>query len=139
MQGHASFWNFRSPWIWVALSVAVAGLAAYNRSLLQAAITPNPIISTNQSIARGNALWKLDCEACHGAQGRGDGPATAALRTKPKDLTRIARPPIFPDGVVAYRIANGGEVMPAWKNALTERDIWDLVNFIRAQHTEAVK
>jgi len=71
---------------------------------------------------------------CHGPQGRGDGLATAALPRRPKDLTRIARSPVFPDGVLAYRIANGGEVMPAWKAALSEQEIWDLVNFIRAQH-----
>jgi mono/diheme cytochrome c family protein len=137
MQGRAPRRIVRSPWLWLALIAIVAGLAFAYRSLLQAAITPNPIPSTSQSIERGRTLWKLDCEACHGPQGRGDGPAAAALRKKPKDLTRIARPPIFPNGIVAYRIANGGEVMPAWKSALTEQDIWDLVNFIRAQRSEA--
>ncbi len=34
---------------------------------------------------------------------------------------------------LAYRIANGGEVMPAWKGVLSADEIWDLVNFIRAQ------
>jgi mono/diheme cytochrome c family protein len=104
-----------------------------HRDLLQAAVTANPLSGNAQSLERGIALWKANCQACHGAEGRGDGPVTAALRKKPKDLTRIARPPIFPDGVLAYRIANGGEVMPAWKGALAEQDIWDLVNYIRAQ------
>jgi mono/diheme cytochrome c family protein len=51
---------------------------------------------------------------------------------RPEDLTSIAPPPYFPDGVVAYRIANGGEVMPAWKGVLRGDDIWDLINFIRS-------
>jgi mono/diheme cytochrome c family protein len=118
------------------LGVALAGVALGHRDLLQAAVTANPVPRSSLSVARGQALWKADCEACHGPQGRGDGPATAALRKKPKDLTRIARPPVFPDGVLAYRIANGGEVMPAWKGALAEQDLWDLVNFIRAQRRE---
>jgi len=139
MQGRASLRIIRSPWFWLALSAAVSGLAVGYRSLLLAAFTPNPIVSGSPSIDRGRALWKLDCEACHGAQGRGDGPASAALRKRPKDLTRIARPPIFPDGVLAYRIANGGDVMPGWKSALTEQEIWDLVNFIRAQRAEATR
>ena len=78
-------------------------------------------------------MWKQDCEACHGAQGRGDGPVTASLSQRPQDLTKIAKPPIFPDGVLAYRIANGGEVMPAWKSVLSPEETWDIVNFIRAQ------
>ena len=30
------------------------------------------------------------CAACHGAQGRGDGPAAVGLAKKPADLTRLA-------------------------------------------------
>ena len=39
---------------------------------------------------------------------------------------------MFPDGVVAYRIANGVDLMPAWKDTLSENEIWDLINFIRS-------
>lgn len=101
--------------------------------VVQAAVATNPIPSSPLSVSRGQQLWKQDCEACHGAQGRGDGPVTASLSKRPKDLTKIAKPPIFPDGVLAYRIANGGEVMPAWKSVLTAEETWDIVNFIRAQ------
>lgn len=124
-------------WLWVALILAVAGTALAYRDLLEAAVRRNPMAGSAQSVERGKALWKQDCEVCHGAQGRGDGLATATLPRKPKDLTRIAKPPVFPDGVVAYRIANGGDIMPAWKSALSERDIWDLVSFIRSQRREA--
>jgi len=79
-------------------------------------------------------LFQQYCAACHGAEGRGDGPAAGALSQRPEDLTQIAAPPYFPDGVVAYRIANGGEVMPAWKSVLKADEIWDLINFIRSLH-----
>ena len=115
-------------------AVAVLGILVYYRSLLLAAVTQNPMPHDAASISRGAAIWKSTCAVCHGPEGRGDGPATASLPRKPKDLTRIARPPVFPDGVLAYRIANGGVVMPAWAGVLSEQDIWDLVNFIRAQH-----
>lgn len=117
----------------VAFLLALAG-GLYYADLLAAAVAVNPFPHSAQSVARGGSLWKQDCEACHGVAGRGDGPVSASLRKRPKDLTRIESPPIFPDGVLAYRIANGGEVMPAWKGALSGDDIWDLVNFIRAQH-----
>ena len=115
-------------------ALVVLGILVYYRSILLAAVTQNPTPRNAASISRGAAIWRRTCAVCHGPEGRGDGPVTASLPRKPKDLTRIARPPIFPDGVLAYRIANGGVVMPAWAGVLSEQDIWDLVNFIRAQH-----
>jgi mono/diheme cytochrome c family protein len=116
-----------------AVLLAAIFFAVKYLDVIQAAAASNPIPSSPQSVSRGQRLWKQDCEVCHGAQGRGDGPVTASLAKRPKDLTKIARPPIFPDGVLAYRITNGGEVMPAWKSVLTPEETWDIVNFIRAQ------
>jgi len=125
----------RFRWI-LAAALALGTLAGlYHLDLLKAAVAANPFPGSAPSVSRGGLLWKQDCEACHGVDGRGDGPVSASLRKRPKDLTRIALPPVFPDGIVAYRIANGGEVMPAWKSVLSTDDIWDLVNFIRAQRS----
>ncbi|MFN6951697.1 MAG: c-type cytochrome [Albidovulum sp.] len=38
----------------------------------------------------GRALYEEYCLVCHGASGRGDGPAAAGLVRPPADLTRIA-------------------------------------------------
>lgn len=38
----------------------------------------------------GRALYQDHCLACHGATGRGDGPAAAALDHPPADLTGLA-------------------------------------------------
>ena len=121
-------------WILVTALVVCTGVGVYYLDLMKAAVTPNPIPRTAQSISRGRQLFQHYCEACHGAEGRGDGPAAAALAQRPEDLTSIAPPPYFPDGVVAYRIVNGGEVMPAWKTVLSAGNIWDLINFIRSLH-----
>jgi cytochrome c6 len=69
---------------------------------------------------------------CHGAEGRGDGAAAAALPQRPDDQSRIAPPPIFPHGVVAYRIINVVKMLPAFKSTLSENEIRDLLNFIRS-------
>jgi mono/diheme cytochrome c family protein len=37
--------------------------------------------------AEPGALYQQHCELCHGAEGRGDGPATARLPTPPADFT----------------------------------------------------
>jgi mono/diheme cytochrome c family protein len=40
--------------------------------------------------ADGAALYADYCAACHGPTGKGDGPATAALSSRPADLTALA-------------------------------------------------
>jgi mono/diheme cytochrome c family protein len=132
----AAFTLRRSRWgLRAVVGLLVLGLAValFYGDLLAAAVAPNPYAGSVESIARGTVLWSRHCAVCHGPEGRGDGPVAPSLRKKPKDLTRIATPPVFPDGVVAYRIAHGGEAMPAWADALTEQEIWDLVSYVRAQ------
>lgn len=128
----------RAPikWVFAAAFVASICIGVYYLDLLRASVTRNPIPRSSQSIKRGRVLFHQYCEACHGAGGIGDGPAAAFLPKRPKDLTRIAPPPYFPDGVVAYRIANGKGPMPAWKTVLSADDIWDLINFIRSLHRQ---
>lgn len=114
------------------LAVLLVGTGIAYADLLRAAFQRNPIPRNAASVARGRALFQNDCAVCHGAEGRGDGPAAAGLPGKPDDLGRIAPPPIFPDGVVAYRIRNGTGFMPAFKATLAENEVWDLLNFIRS-------
>jgi len=100
------------------LAVGVA-TAMYYGDLLWAAFESNPTSGSPQSAARGRELFLQACQACHGPEGRGDGPASAALAKRQRNLTRIAAAADLPDGVLAYRIRNGGEVMPAWKGVLS--------------------
>lgn len=39
----------------------------------------------------GPDLFRAYCAPCHGTDGKGNGPAAAALKTKPADLTALAR------------------------------------------------
>ncbi len=38
----------------------------------------------------GRGMFQLYCTSCHGKEGKGDGPAAAALKNAPADLTRIS-------------------------------------------------
>ena len=40
---------------------------------------------------RGPDLFRAHCAACHGPEGKGNGPVGAALKTKPADLTMLAK------------------------------------------------
>jgi len=115
-----------------AVALACIGTGIYYADLLRSAFLRNPIPRSAESIARGRQQFAKNCAVCHGAEGRGDGAAATALPQRPDDLSKIASPPIFPDGVVAYRIVNGVNMMPAFKSTLSENEIWDLLNFIRS-------
>ena len=85
-----------------------------------------------QSIARGQDLFLENCAACHGPQGRGDGPAAQSLTTKPADLTAEH---IYghPDGDLFWWITHGKSgVMPAFGDVLDENARWNLIDFIHA-------
>jgi mono/diheme cytochrome c family protein len=71
----------------------------------------------------------LNCAACHGVSGRGDGVASAALQPKPMDWSS---PAVHrdTDGELFWKITNGRGAMPAWKQ-LPETERWQIVNYIR--------
>ncbi len=71
----------------------------------------------------GRELYIRYCASCHGVGGKGDGPASKALRPRPTDLTRLRQRykgqyPIRDvmaaiDGRFPVR-AHGDSVMPVW-------------------------
>ena len=79
----------------------------------------------------GADVFKTNCEACHGPQGHGDGPAGAALDPKPKNLPDLAK--TVTDDYFFWRINTGkeGTSMVAWKGVLTDEQVWQVVSFIR--------
>src|SRR5262245_32767692 len=53
----------------------------YRRAHVPSAAWTDP-----RMIARGREIYMSRCAVCHGDEGRGDGPAVAALPVKPPDL-----------------------------------------------------
>src|SRR4051795_8573394 len=64
-------------------------------------VTPSPT-----SASSGPEMFKTYCATCHGVLGKGNGPAAAALKTAPADLTQIARKHggKYPDIIVSRSI-----------------------------------
>ena len=92
------------------------------------------------SIARGRAVYdRVQCGACHGPSGRGDGPAVAALRDDsgnpivPFDFTgdRPLRCGSSPRDLYRTLVTGiDGTPMPSFAAALEAQDLWDLVHFV---------
>ena len=77
---------------------------------------------------RGKSLYNSKCMICHGANGKGDGPAAAALSPQPKDFAR----PEFWKGDVDKKIAdtvrNGLGPMPAF--SLSDDEIKAIIGYM---------
>ena len=78
----------------------------------------------------GANIFKTNCEACHGPQGHGDGPAGAALNPRPKNLAELQN--AVGDDYLFWRVSTGkeGTSMVAWKGVLTDEQIWQVIAFI---------
>lgn len=96
----------------------------------------NPLSGQAGAVSEGQSLFQANCSSCHGPSGRGDGPASAGLNPKPKNLTQTV--PEASDGYLYWRIAEGGlmdpfnSVMPAWRGVLVEDEIWQVVSYLRS-------
>ncbi|MCS6817336.1 MAG: c-type cytochrome [Blastocatellia bacterium] len=87
----------------------------------------------------GKELHIKHCQRCHGEQGKGDGPAMKAVRTvKLTDWTNPTAMAKYSDQDLYKITAEGGaalgksKLMPGYKDKLKEKEIWDLVAFIRS-------
>jgi len=73
---------------------------------------------------KGPDLYRAHCSACHGPEGKGDGPLASALKTKPADLTALSgnnggRFPVervrkFISGDEPTLSSHGSREMPVW-------------------------
>jgi mono/diheme cytochrome c family protein len=56
-------------------------------------------------------IFKNRCTICHGASGKGDGPAGAALNPKPRNWTDAAWQKATPDEEIDKAILGGGQAV----------------------------
>jgi mono/diheme cytochrome c family protein len=91
---------------------------------------PNPVPTTADSIAAGKKVFAGNCLACHGAAGKGDGPAAGALTPKPRDLSDPAIQSQT-DGSMFWKLTEGKKPMPSFEKLIAENDRWNVINYVR--------
>jgi mono/diheme cytochrome c family protein len=88
------------------------------------------------SALAGETIFNYRCAACHGRDGRGDGPAADALvAAKPADFTQDTLLARRDWAAVSTRIHEGGQKvhgssMPPWGIVLSEDEIQDLIAYL---------
>ena len=99
---------------------------------------PPPMVPPSAPSPDGPALYARWCAACHGPQGRGDGPNAIHLPVKPAAHSSREAMSARPDDSLFDTIASGGAVMnrsprmPAFGATLSAAEIRALVRHIRA-------
>ena len=92
----------------------------------------NPVVRDTESIEAGKKLYQRHCASCHGPQGKGDGGMALSGGT-PSDLTDDTWDYGSTDGEIFVSIRDGvSSDMLAYKDKLDEKQIWQVVNFIRS-------
>ena len=85
--------------------------------------SPQPNPSAAGKPASGAETYAAYCASCHGADGKGDGPAAPALKVRPPDLTVLAKRKggKFPEGDMYQVIKWGGGIIP---HGSKEMPVW---------------
>ena len=95
----------------------------------------NPVRYDVESVSTGKALFEIHCQSCHGYYAEGTGIVGAVLNKMPANLLRLSGKQS--EGAFAWKIVEGRGEMPSFRNQLTEKEIWYLVNFIASLENEA--
>jgi mono/diheme cytochrome c family protein len=92
----------------------------------------NPVTPAEASLSQGKALFETNCAMCHGLTSAERGPVGKKLVPPPPGLDHdmvkgLGDPTIF------KAMTFGFGRMPAFKDKLTPRERWNIVNFIRTR------
>lgn len=92
----------------------------------------NPFTPTVASLVQGKAIFAINCAMCHGQTSAERGPVGRKLKPPPPaldhDLVRERS-----DAHIFKAITFGFGRMPPFKDKLSPRERWDLVNFLRTR------
>lgn len=86
---------------------------------------------------RGAEIYALNCSSCHGASGRGDGPAGVALVPPPTNHTDGGYMNALGNDHLYEVVSEGGSavglsvLMAPWGAVLGEAKVWDVIAYMR--------
>jgi len=101
------------------------------KTLILDTLPLNPVTADGISLQRGEILFSIYCELCHGKLGQGDGPLSDYYEDRPiRPLTSPNVTAQF-DGQLFRTISEGYSRMPPQAEALDTRERWDVINYLR--------
>ena len=137
------FWRRARLGLW-GLALAALLLAPWPSSnLLLTPATPTSFHAsrggfTAEGIVRGQRIYEQHCLRCHGADGRGEGPDAPGLAMWPPTLNGSLLWKRM-EGELFWRVRHGLQgrdgrpTMPGFDRQLSERQVWEVLDFLQAQ------
>jgi mono/diheme cytochrome c family protein len=95
-----------------------------------AAKKQNPTPLNQVSVSKGKGIYANNCAYCHGDNVKGLSSETTGLQKNTPNL--IQRLKTHTGGDFHWKIQNGKSEMPSFRGDLSEKEIWDVINFIRS-------
>ncbi|MEK7668037.1 MAG: cytochrome c, partial [Gemmatimonadota bacterium] len=87
--------------------------------------------AANSRLVTGRDIYRARCAACHGPEGRGNGPAAAAMNPRPTDFAVAAQRNATTDSSVGEVIEHGRRSMPAFGRMLTRVQMDSLIEYVK--------
>ena len=97
----------------------------------------NPFPATPENLEAGADLFKDNCVLCHGEKGKGDGIAGKTSKVPPANFTDPKLMASETDGSLFWKMSEGRGPMPTWKETLSDKERWQLVDYIRKLDKDA--
>jgi cbb3-type cytochrome c oxidase subunit III len=134
-------------WDRILSDTDIQDVVAYIKSMSpQFANPPKPVApaegtpSSPDSITRGQQAYeRLQCGKCHGTDGRGTGAVTTEFQDdwkQPLPAADLTKPWTFRGGATSrdvylrFRTGMAGTPMPSFADAASDKEMWDLANYI---------
>ncbi|RZT41708.1 c-type cytochrome [Cupriavidus agavae] len=117
-----------APWPSPRLLLTAAAPTSFQRS---------PTRFSVETIATGARIYAAACAACHGADGRGEGPLSAQLSSWPPTfasplLGRRAEGELFWHIAAGMLDKNGEKTMPGFAGELDDAQTWAVIDYLKA-------
>ena len=84
------------------------------------------------AVAEGGQVWTTRCSLCHGAAGKGDGPASGPLNPKPRDLSDQKWQTSVDDAHIELVIVKGGTAVKLSPMMAANPDLESKPDVVRA-------
>ncbi len=90
-------------------------------------------LTSQSDMEQGRDIYRIHCQECHGAEGRGDGPRAALLAPRPGNLVSAATSTKTDEELLAI-LAQGvpRTAMRGWSDQLSEDERRNVLAYIRS-------
>lgn len=104
----------------------------YNEAVTR---TENPVALTEESLLRGQEIYTIHCQPCHGPGGKGQGSAVVGsenrLAPPPIDFTNPTGGPLTA-GRIFHVVTYGRNLMGAYASQVNVEDRWNVVHYVQS-------